>query len=361
MLTSLGHRLGNEDVDEFAAYLTKPIKPSSLFNVLVSIFTGQDTKVIKREKAGGDQFDSQMGHRLPLRILLAEDNSTNRKLALHLLARVGYQAEVATTGLEALQEVKRQTYDVILMDIQMPEMDGLEATRQIRRELPKLRQPQIIAMTANALQGDREMCLAAGMDDYLSKPIRMEALVTALSKSRPLAVSQIAQEAMPSTQAASSVHADSVKGKASGETPAAKVDFTPPPLDSGSVSAIRPAPILNPEALNELLASLGGEFNYLIELIDSFLEDAPQLLAELRQYVDQGDQEGTRRIAHSLKSNGADFGAMTFSGLCKELEMMAKAGQLGGTADLAAKIAAEYPLVEAALNGVKNERRIVGE
>jgi CheY-like chemotaxis protein len=129
-----------------------------------------------------------MAARHPLRILLAEDNAVNQKLALRLLQQMGYRADIASNGIEAIECVERQTYDVILMDVQMPEMDGLEATRRIRDltgfgNLSGLRkQPRIIAMTANAMQGDREMCIAAGMDDYISKPIRVNELVETLMK-----------------------------------------------------------------------------------------------------------------------------------------------------------------------------------
>ena len=114
-----------------------------------------------------------MAERCPLAILLAEDNVFNQKLAMHLLEQMGYQADLAANGLEAIQSVERQHYDVILMDVQMPEMDGLEASRQICARWPREQRPHIIAMTANAMQGDREMCLAAGMDDYISKPIKI--------------------------------------------------------------------------------------------------------------------------------------------------------------------------------------------
>jgi CheY-like chemotaxis protein len=130
------------------------------------------------------QFDPEMGRKFPLRLLLAEDNATNQKLALRLLARMGYRADVAANGLEALQALERQTYDVVLMDMQMPEMDGLEATRHIHQRWPGQQHPYIIAMTANAMEGDREMCLAAGMDDYISKPIRVEALIQAWKGAR---------------------------------------------------------------------------------------------------------------------------------------------------------------------------------
>lgn len=127
-----------------------------------------------------------MGRRHPLRILLAEDNAVNQKLALRLLDRLGYRADVAANGVEAIRAIERQPYDLIFMDVQMPEMDGLEATRAICARWPAGGRPRIAAMTANALAEDREACLAAGMDDYLSKPIRVEELIAALSRSRPV-------------------------------------------------------------------------------------------------------------------------------------------------------------------------------
>ena len=123
-----------------------------------------------------------MAARLPLRILLAEDNAVNQKLALRLLAQLGYRADVAGNGLEVLDALARQRYDVVLMDVQMPELDGLAAAREIRRRWPRAGWPWIIAMTADAMQGDRERCLAAGMDDYVSKPVRTEELVAALGR-----------------------------------------------------------------------------------------------------------------------------------------------------------------------------------
>jgi signal transduction histidine kinase/ActR/RegA family two-component response regulator len=127
-------------------------------------------------------MDPRMAERHPLRILLAEDNLVNQKLAIRLLAQMGYRADLAINGVEAIEAIERQPYDLVLMDVQMPEMDGLEASRRIVQRWPEGRRPRIVAMTANASQGDREMCIAAGMDDYLTKPIRVDALVGAVQQ-----------------------------------------------------------------------------------------------------------------------------------------------------------------------------------
>jgi CheY-like chemotaxis protein len=186
LFTSLGGRETARGSTEFAAILSKPLRQSALFDILMTIFAGQ-VKAAGQPAQERVTLDASMASRHPLRILLAEDNVVNQKLALRLLTKMGYRADVAGNGLEVIQAVGRQPYDVILMDVQMPEMDGLEATRRLCAQLDALHRPRIIAMTANAMQGDREMCLAAGMDDYLSKPIRVEELVKALSRAQALA------------------------------------------------------------------------------------------------------------------------------------------------------------------------------
>jgi PAS domain S-box-containing protein len=185
LFTSLGRRETEAAPDLFAAYLSKPIKPSQLFDSLAGLFSDQPVAE-KRIAPTKPQMDPDMAKGHPLRILLAEDILVNQKIALRLLEQMGYRADVASNGLEAIQSVERQTYDVILMDVQMPEMDGLEASRQICARWPRGQRPTIIAMTANAMQGDREMCLEAGMDDYVSKPIRPNDLIKALLNASPV-------------------------------------------------------------------------------------------------------------------------------------------------------------------------------
>jgi PAS domain S-box-containing protein len=166
VVSSLGDR--EAAPPNVVAWLTKPVKPSPLLDALHGVLADIEHP---KEDAGPAYGDRLLGHRHPLRVLLAEDNEVNQKLALRLLQQLGYEADVAGNGLEAIGALERGTYDLVLMDVQMPELDGLEATRRIRARWPA-DGPRIAAMTANAMAGDRELCLAAGMDDYISKPIR---------------------------------------------------------------------------------------------------------------------------------------------------------------------------------------------
>ena len=184
LFTSLGRREAEaESAGLFKATLAKPLRQSHLFDTLMSLLaTDAALRPVATVKP---KMDPGMAARHPLRILLAEDNVVNQKLALRLLQQMGYRADLASNGIEAIECVARQPYDVVLMDVQMPEMDGLEASRRIMaRWADTAQRPRIVAMTANAMQGDREECLAAGMDDYVTKPIRVDALVAALLQAK---------------------------------------------------------------------------------------------------------------------------------------------------------------------------------
>ncbi len=180
LFSSLGRREAGDKDGLFSAYLAKPIRQSHLYDALVGLLVDGDAPK-PAPSAAKSGIDPGMAARHPLRVLLAEDNVVNQKLALRLLQQMGYRADLASNGMEAVESVERQTYDVILMDVQMPEMDGLEASRQICARFKPGKRPRIVAMTANAMQGDREMCIEAGMDDYLTKPIRVDRLVEALN------------------------------------------------------------------------------------------------------------------------------------------------------------------------------------
>ena len=181
LFSSIGQKSMKEEPGLFAACLSKPAKPSQLYDAIVKILSGtRSATATPWPVVAAEPVDIQSEH-----ILLAEDNVVNQKVALHMLARIGYRADLAANGLEVLQAMKRQPYDIILMDVQMPEMDGLEATQKIRAAQSASRsRPWIIALTANAMEGDREICLRAGMDDYLGKPIKAAEIAAAINRAR---------------------------------------------------------------------------------------------------------------------------------------------------------------------------------
>jgi CheY-like chemotaxis protein len=187
LLTSLGLHKETSDGRLFNAHLVKPTKQSQLYDVLIQLLSQGDGRAATLSAQTTTHWQTAVsaavGQKHPLRILLAEDNLINQKVALRMLERLGYRADVVANGREAIDSLQRQPYDVILMDVQMPEMDGVSATDYIRSSWPADQQPHIIAMTANALSGDREKYLEVGMDDYISKPVKIEQLATALLES----------------------------------------------------------------------------------------------------------------------------------------------------------------------------------
>ena len=298
--------------------LTKPIKTSQLYSALVHAVAGR----VVQEPAPTEtepEFDPHMGARWPLRILVAEDHPMNQKLAQLLLERLGYRADVAANGLEALRSLRRQPYDVVLMDVQMPEMNGLEATRAICQEWPRGQRPRIVALTATAAREDRDACLAAGMDDYLSKPIRPVELINALKR--------VIAAAPPAEQAK--------------EPPPSET--TPPGAEA-----------LDPEAWQNLQGMLGEGFAATLpQLIDTFLSRTPELLSKLQKAMELGQADEVRRAAHALKSSSATFGATTLAALCKETESESQAGDLEAAARLVAQIRVEYRQVQVALEAMR--------
>jgi len=182
LLTSLGRLPGAQSSSDFVVQLTKPVRASQLYNALLKALSVHISAAEQESESGSEDGATATS---TLRILLAEDNTVNQKVALRILDKLGYRADVASNGLEVLAALDREPYDVVLMDVQMPEMDGLEASRRICERWPAESRPRIVAMTANAMMEDREACLAAGMNDYVAKPVRPEELAEALSRVRP--------------------------------------------------------------------------------------------------------------------------------------------------------------------------------
>jgi PAS domain S-box-containing protein len=331
MLTSMGRREFNDQTaqPEFAAFLTKPIKPSHLYHILQDIVAGQPVK-IKPDSTPASPLDSGLGQDHPLRILLAEDNLVNQKVALLLLERMGYMADIAANGLEVLQALERQPYDVVLMDMHMPEMDGLDATRYIQEQWPVEQRPWIIAMTANALQGDRERCLAAGMDDYVSKPVHPEELARALRRCQPY----VRQDEVIAAQPSNKVEPE---GLGSENQPGQN------------------APALEAKVMAELRELLGDQAPQVLgELIDLYLQTAGSLLEEMRLAVQGQDENSLYKAAHTLKPGSHHLGAVSLAELCGELETIGRSGQLDEAAAKFAELEVEFGRVKIALEAEKS-------
>ncbi|MCC5634716.1 response regulator [Nostoc sp. CHAB 5844] len=322
VMLSCVERLIQKEYEEklgFVAILSKPIKRSPLYNVFIHTLSGENIS-LSPTKSFPPTFDSQLSQKLPLRILLVEDVALNQKVALQMLERMGYRADIANNGLEALSALRQQPYDLVFMDVQMPEMDGFAATKRICQEWPENRRPWIIAMTAHAMQGDREECLSAGMNDYISKPIRMEALVQALNNYRVVQLS--VDHNLESTAVVN---------------------------DHQQVFQSEIAPALNAEIFQDLKDMVGDDVELLAEFIDCYLEDAPQRLVAIHNAIDNKDAAELCSVAHSLKSLSVTIGAMNLAQICQELEAMGRAGSIVSASTLVSELETEYQRVEVAL------------
>jgi CheY-like chemotaxis protein len=328
LLTSMGVRSDSPAFTSvaFASCLTKPIKPAQLHEVLVRVISGAKAKPSARKNTG-PKLDRSLASRLPLRTLLCDDNLINQKVALRLLQQMGYQADVASNGVECLKALERQPYDIIFMDVQMPEMDGLEATRQIRERQKNPGQPghfkpeiAIVAMTANAMQGDREKCLAAGMDDYLSKPVRPEDIRLVLERwGSRASVSEL-----------------------TGSPGDPAVDETSV-LEDGSLDLAAQAP---PVDMERLLDFANGNPDNLRELAELYLQQTSGQVEQLLAAVKAGAAEEVRRLAHSCAGASSTCGMTTIGPLLRELERQGHEGLLANAPEIALNVQKEFQRIQ---------------
>ena len=274
-------------------------------------------------------------------MLLAEDNPVNVEVAKAMLESLGLEAHCARNGEEALDAVRGGGWDAVLMDCQMPVMDGFAATSAIRRyerEAGRARTLPVIAITANALQGDREACLAAGMDDYLSKPFTQQQLAGVIGRWVSLPLSAARHHGDPPAPPPAPPAA-SPPAPAAVRTPAPPQPACHDPVNLAALDNIR------------ALSRAGGDA-LVQKVVAAFVGDTPRHLAALRQSLAAGDAEALRRIAHSLKSASANIGAARLATLCKELEQLGRADTVDGADRILADMEREFLSVRESLNAL---------
>ncbi len=272
---------------------------------------------------------AKISDRLPLRILLTEDIRLNQKVALQMLASYGYQADIAQDGEEAIAAVQKQTYDLVFMDVQMPNMGGLEATEIIRCS-PHIHQPYIVAMTAHAMQGDREECLAAGMNDYIQKPISKQDIFEVLQYFMQL-------KATPAAHNTATGHSVTNSKKQDNK-------------EDSRILVSNSVPALDTTALE----GFSSERSFLIEICESFLADAPNRIQDLEAALGQNNHQTLVKTAHALKSLSSCVGAMRLFQLCQSIEAAAKEGAEMVVSVITEQIATEYQHVQLAIQDYTN-------
>jgi CheY-like chemotaxis protein len=322
LLTSMGVRSDHPDFASaaFASCLTKPIKPAQLQEVLVRVVSGVNAAA--KKTAPNTKLDPALAERLPLRVLLCDDNVINQKVAVRLLQQMGYRPGLAGNGVEALAALDKQSYDLIFMDVMMPEMGGLEATAAIRQrqqqqtQFPNYKSPiVIVAMTANAMQGDREKCLAAGMDDYLAKPVRLEDIRAIVERWGAIAAaSQAPVAAANGSSSASSTPADSAT--------ATEADC---PVD-----------------MERLLDFTDGNPDSFRELATLYLTQTSEQVEQLEAAVQAGSAQEVRRIAHSCAGASATCGMKRMVPALRELERQGYEEKLTTAAQLCQEVNREF-------------------
>ena len=325
MLSSLGSRDDPPATEHVNAFLTKPIRPSRLFNALLSVLSPGDGGL----KALHEQVAAVIDAPTDLRILLAEDNANNRKVAQLSLTRLGLRADTAENGREAVQLARQRSYDVILMDIQMPELDGIEATEAIRGDPQVRRQPYIIAVTASATVEDRRRCLAAGMDAYISKPYRLRDLRRVLR--------ECAQDRSPAS------------GPPDVPAPRSAAPSAARPVAAAAPTLMAPV-VLDPKALEILAEAVGEGRAELARTIEELLPDLAASVERCLQALQAASGPGLLFAAHALKSGALTLGGVELGQMASRLEALGRGGDLAGEAvDRMSELRAAHERLVAAL------------
>jgi len=341
-----------------AACITKPLKPGILQQVLSQVVaTTPARKLDRTQTVTSSKTDQKLAHMYPIRILIAEDNVINQKVAVKLLQQLGYNPDVVANGKEALAALDHKRYDLVFMDVLMPEMDGFEATRQIRQRQNKLQaHPNyfppliIIAMTAIAMAGDRERCLNAGMDDYLAKPIKPADIRAMIEKWAPLILNNLPQETFeqaPAPTESVSLPQEQLQNSAV-EQP------TQPSLASDQ--EVEEPPEIDVE---RLMAMADGSEDVVRELVELYLTQTQEQMVKLQQALAAGESDSVYRLAHTSVGASATLGLTSIVPILREIEKLARANQLQTIPPLYQKALVEFEKIRRFFSNPANIQRIM--
>lgn len=355
VITSLNQLLEKLRKANFDNYMFSPIKPSVLFQALKDLRLGEVKSKSVDQNAKISVLNKEMGKNKPLSILLAEDNLVNKKLAITFLEKLGYNPDWAPNGQDAYQMTEANGYDVILMDLHMPVMDGLTATKKIRKMLPPEDQPMIVALTANAMKEDRDICLKAGMNEYISKPFSVADLVRVLEMAKPKGSNGSYQ--VKSNNVLETARKASYSNQPIVEMP----DQTAlNDLRTQSKSGMRVFQYIDKQVLNELVVMLDGDADLLIEIVDTFLEVSPALMRDMKDAIRSEDADKLKKAAHTMKAPARQIGAMRVGQISADLELAAKQDDLSETKAMYNDIKKEYDQLEEALKALKRKLEMEG-
>ena len=316
ILTSLSDSLRSEVGSGIDACLVKPVKQARLFDCLAEVMARGQAPVVAAQAAAESPAAAERQEQTA-RILLAEDNEVNRMVALGQLEQLGYRADVVSDGFEVLDALEHIPYDLVLMDCQMPKLDGYETTQRIRAAGPGAHQPYIIAMTAHAMAGDSAKCFEAGMNGYVSKPVQLSLFAEAIAQGLRMG---------PQAPVPEQTHESAITEK------------------ERELCALDPVILAS---LRDLGVSKDGSF--LAKLIGLFRKNAAKCMSGMEKAANRRDPRAMGREAHSLKGASDNIGARAMGAICKELEILGSTHVLDGAPELLAKLSSEYKLVEAEL------------
>ncbi len=302
--------------DVISAVIPKNVDRSKVLDILISVFSVEEHQR-SRDESSINRQNRKLAEEIPLKILIAEDNFINQKLAQNIFEGLGYNPVLVSNGLQAVDQVRKENFDLIFMDVQMPEMDGFEATKFIIHKIKPSKKPVIVAMTAFALEGDKDKCMEAGMDDYISKPFMIEEIVESIRKWAPANI------------------------------------YKNPKNEKMNSPKSSPLKYINSKSINRLKEmTSGGDTSFFIQVLQMFINQGDELLIEITDALRKGDITKLSSLAHKLKGSALNLGASAIAETCRLIELQGRELNTIGMEELVKNLSRDFSLTKAELNNI---------